>query len=298
MAAKGIWSVADAAEAWGVSERTARNYCAQGRVPGAFLVGKTWVIPTGAEKPARKPRTDARPASLLAVLRREREANLPGGIYHHVQVDLTFNSNHIEGSRLTHEQTRFIFETNTIGAGDVANVDDIVETANHFRCIDMMIDAAGHRISERMVKQLHAQVKSGTSDSRKTWFAVGEYKRLPNEVSGRETASPEDVPQRMRALIDGYEDGGKKTLEDIAAFHVAFERIHPFQDGNGRVGRLLLFKECLRHGVVPFIITDEIKLFYYRGLNEWDREPGYLLDTCRAAQDAFGELMNRFGING
>lgn len=230
------------------------------------------------------------------MLQREREAGLPGGIYHHVQVDLTYNSNHMEGNRLTHDQTRFIFETNTIGFDGAANVDDIVETANHFRCIDMMIDAAGRRISERMVKQLHAQLKSGTSDSRKPWFAVGEYKRLPNEVGGRETASPQDVPRRMRALIGDYEDGKKKALEDIVAFHVAFERIHPFQDGNGRVGRLLLFKECLRHGVVPFIITDEVKLVYYRGMNEWDREPGYLLDTCRAAQDAFYELMKRFGM--
>lgn len=293
---KGIWSVADATEAWGISERAARDYCAKGRVPGSFLVGKTWAIPAGAEKPERKPRADARSTSLLAALQREREAGLPGGIYHHVQVDLTYNSNHMEGNRLTHDQTRFIFETNTIGFDGAANVDDIVETANHFRCIDMMIDAAGRRISERMVKQLHAQLKSGTSDSRKPWFAVGEYKRSPNEVGGRETASPQDVPRRMRALIGDYEDGRKKVLEDIVAFHVAFERIHPFQDGNGRVGRLLLFKECLRHGVVPFIITDEVKLFYYRGLNEWDREPGYLLDTCRAAQDAFYELMKRFGM--
>lgn len=188
----------------------ARTWLAEREPRVAFLVGKTWAIPLDTEKPGRKPRADARSVSLLTTLRREREANLPGGIYHHVQVDLTYNSNHMEGSGLTHEQTRFIFETNTIGAGDVANVDDIVETANHFRCIDMMIDAAEHRISERMVKQLHAQVKNGTSDSRKPWFAVGEYKRLPNEAGGRETASPEDVPQCMRALIDDYEDGGKK----------------------------------------------------------------------------------------
>lgn len=298
MAAKGIWSVADAAEAWRVSERTVRNYCAQGRVSGALLIGKTWAIPAGVEKPKRKPRAGARPVSLLVALRREREASLPGGIYHHVQIDLTYNSNHMEGSRLTHDQTRFIFETNTIDAADVVNVDDVVETANHFRCIDLMIDSAEHRISERMIKRLHAQLKSGTSDSRKLWFAVGEYKRLPNEAGGRETALPIDVPRCMRELIDGYENGERKTLEDIVAFHVAFERIHPFQDGNGRVGRLLVFKECLRHGVVPFIITDELKLFYYRGLSEWDREPGYLLDTCRAAQDAFYAVMGRFGIEG
>lgn len=293
-----MWTVAQAAQAWDVSERSVRTYCAQGRVPGAELVGKTWIIPEGSEKPARKPRTSTRPVGLLETLRREKASGISGGIYHHVQIELTYNSNHIEGSRLTHEQTRHIFETNTLGIAECVNVDDIVETANHFRGIDMVIDAAERRLSERMIKQLHAQLKSGTSDSRKSWFRTGEYKLLPNEVGGRETAAPEEVPARMRELIDGYEHtGAPKTLEDILAFHVAFERIHPFQDGNGRVGRLVMFKECLRHRVVPFIITDEIKLFYYRGLGAWDREPGYLLDTCRAAQDAFGELMHRFRID-
>lgn len=292
-----MWTVAQAARAWDVSERSVRAYCAQGRVPGAELIGRTWAIPEGVEKPSRKPRVSTRPVGLLETLRREKASGISGGIYHHVQIELTYNSNHIEGSRLTHEQTRHIFETNTLGIAERVNVDDIVETANHFRCIDMMIDAAERRLSERMIKQLHLQLKSGTSDSRTSWFRTGEYKLLPNEVGGRETAAPEEVPERMRELIDGYERSDEpKSLEDIVAFHVAFERIHPFQDGNGRVGRLVMFKECLRHRVVPFIITDEIKLFYYRGLGAWDREPGYLLDTCRAAQDAFSELMRRFRI--
>ncbi|OUP08408.1 Fic family protein [Collinsella sp. An2] len=292
-----MWTVAQAAKAWGVSERSVRGYCAQGRVPGAELIGKTWAIPEGAEKPSRKPRVSTRPVGLLEALRREKASGISGGIYHHVQIELTYNSNHIEGSRLTHEQTRHIFETNTLGIAERVNVDDIVETAHHFRCIDMVIDAAERRLSERMIKQLHLQLKSGTSDSRKSWFRTGEYKLLPNEVGGRETVAPEEVSARMRELIDSYErSDAPKSLEDIVAFHVAFERIHPFQDGNGRVGRLVMFKECLRHRVVPFIITDEIKLFYYRGLSAWDREPGYLLDTCLAAQDAFNELMRRFRI--
>lgn len=292
-------SVAEASARWGVSERMVRTYCEQGRVPGAQLVGKTWLIPEEAAKPARKRRSDAAVESdldLLSVLRREKASSLSGGIYHHVQVELTYNSNHIEGSRLTHDQTRFIFETNTVGIAEAVPVDDIVETANHFRCVDHMIDAAQRRLTASMAKRLHAQFKSGTTDASKAWFAVGEYKRLPNEVGGCETAAPDEVAARMDELVAAYESSGEKTLEDIVAFHVAFEATHPFQDGNGRVGRLIMFKECLRHGVTPFIITDELKLFYYRGLKEWPRERGYLLDTCRAAQDAFETVLRRFGL--
>ncbi len=292
----GFISVGEAARRWGVSERTVRGYCAGGRIPGAELVGKTWVIPDDAERPSRKPRTSEKCRTLLKVLREEKSANVSGGIYHHVQVELTYNSNHIEGSRLTHEQTRFIFETNTIGISDVVRVDDVLETANHFRCVDTVIDVTNRHLTERLIKGLHAQLKQGTSDSRKGWFAVGDYKRLPNEVGGRETAAPEDVPGRMAELIAWYEALPNKTLEDIVAFHADFETIHPFQDGNGRVGRLIMFKECLRNGIIPFIITDEAKLFYYRGLAQWGRERGYLLDTCRAAQDAFGDLLQRFRI--
>ncbi|MBM6755329.1 Fic family protein [Collinsella tanakaei] len=289
-------TVAEMARRWGVSERTVRAYCAEGRIPGAELIGKTWAIPEDAEKPARRPRSSSRRRTLLEALREEKDSGMPGGIYHHIQIELTYNSNHIEGSRLSHEQTRFIFETNTLGVTESVRVDDIVETANHFRCIDMVIDAANRRLSERMIKSLHAQLKQGTTDSRKSWFAVGDYKRLPNEAGGRETTPPEHVAWDMSRLIAAYEAKSVKTFEDIVAFHTAFEAIHPFQDGNGRVGRLVMFKECLRCGVTPFIITDEMKLFYYRGLSQWNHEPGYLLDTCRAAQDAFGELLARFRI--
>ena len=292
----GFLTVAETARRWGVSERTVRNYCAEGRIPGAELIGKTWAIPDDAERPNRRRRSAAPPRTLLEVLRDEKASGTTGGIYHHVQIELTYNSNHIEGSRLTHEQTRFIFETNTIGAADAVRVDDILETANHFRCIDTIIDSANRRLTERMIKGLHAQLKQGTTDSRKGWFAVGDYKRLPNEVGGRETAAPENVAREMSWLIASYEQKPTKTFEDVVAFHAAFEAIHPFQDGNGRVGRLVMFKECLRNDIVPFIITDEVKLFYYRGLAQWEREPGYLLDACRAAQDAFGELLARFRI--
>lgn len=290
------FTVAEVARRWGVSERTVRAYCAEGRIPGAELIGKTWAVPEDAEKPARRPRSSSRKRTLLEALREEKASGMTGGIYHHVQIELTYNSNHIEGSRLSHEQTRFIFETNTIGVADSVRVDDIVEAVNHFRCIDMVIDAANRRLSERMIKGLHAQLKQGTTDSRKSWFAVGDYKRLPNEVGGRKTTDPEHVARDMSRLVAEYEAKQVKTFEDVVAFHAAFEAIHPFQDGNGRIGRLVMFKECLRNGITPFIITDEVKLFYYRGLSQWNHEPGYLLDTCRAAQDAFGELLERFRI--
>ncbi len=234
---------------------------------------------------------------LLTALREQKEMRLKGGIYHRTQIDLTYNSNHMEGSRLTHDQTRHIFETNTIGVSeDSVNVDDIIETANHFRCVDLIIERAGEQPGTPLIKELHALLKSGTSDSRKTWFAVGDYKRLPNEVGGMETCLPEDVPQAMEALLDAYNTKAEKTLEDIIDLHQRFESIHPFQDGNGRVGRLLMFKECLAHGHVPFIITDELKLFYYRGLREWPHVKGYLLDTCLTAQDNYKRLLDYFRI--
>ena len=222
---------------------------------------------------------------------------MTGGIYHKVQIDRTYNSNHIEGSRLTHDQTRYIFETNTIGfENEAVNVDDVIETANHFRCIDMVIDQAGSALTEKLIKELHFVLKTGTSDSRKDWFAVGEYKKLPNEVGGNDTTLPEKVADEMRKLLADYNALPVKTFEDIVAFHVAFERIHPFQDGNGRVGRLILFKECLKHNIIPFIIEDNLKLFYYRGLKEWNREKGFLMDTCLTAQDRFKAYLDYFRI--
>ena len=290
-------SVSETAKRWGVSERSVRNYCAQGRIAGAFLTGKTWNIPTTAEKPDRLNKHVDMPKTLLDVLRAEKTAKLHGGIYHRIQIDLTYNSNHIEGSRLTHDQTRFIFETNTIGMSDGAvKVDDVVETANHFKCIDMVIDSAAHVLSEAFIKQLHATLKSGTSDSRQDWFAVGDYKKLPNEVVGMDTAQPEEVAAQMKKLLSEYNASKEKTFDDLIDFHYRFERIHPFQDGNGRVGRLILFKECLRNNIVPFIIDEDTKLYYYRGLKEWERERGYLRDTCLAAQDKCKKYLDYFRI--
>lgn len=289
-------SVAEFANKHGISERTARNYCAVGKIEGAVLIGKTWSVPSNAELPLRK-NHKLRISPLLEVLCREKESRLKGGIYHRTQVDLTYNSNHIEGSRLTHEQTRFIFETNTIGVeGETLRVDDIIETVNHFHCIDLIIDKAGERLTESFIKELHLLLKQGTSDSRKEWFAVGEYKRLPNEVGGSSTTAPADVHHEMKVLLNEYNSKKHKTFEDVIDFHQRFEAIHPFQDGNGRVGRLVMFKECLANGFVPFIITDELKMFYYRGLQEWGRVRGYLLDTCLTAQDNYKALLDYFGI--
>ena len=291
-------SVAEFAAKWGLTDRSVRKYCADGKISGAFLTGKTWNIPEDAQKPSRKPRESKKPKTLLAILRDQKDSRLSGGIYHRVQIDLTYNSNHIEGSRLTHDQTRYIFETNTIGITDGSvNVDDIVETTNHFRCIDSIIDNATHALSEKYIKELHLLLKSGTSDSRKSWFAVGDYKKLPNEVGNRETVAPEEVHDEISELIADYNALESVTFEDIIAFHVRFERIHPFQDGNGRIGRLLMFKECLKHNIVPFIIDESHKMFYYRGLSEWDYERGYLLDTCLSAQDKFKKVLEHFRIN-
>ncbi|MDO5787796.1 MAG: Fic family protein [Phascolarctobacterium sp.] len=290
-------SVAEIVKKWDVSERSVRNYCAKGRVAGAFLVGKTWKIPENAAKPERTNKKKAEVRTLLDVLKEEKISKYPGGIYHKTQIELTYNSNHIEGSRLSHDQTRYIFETNTIGMeAGVVNVDDVIETANHFRCIDMIIDNAKRGLTEKLIKELHLTLKSGTSDSRKNWFAVGDYKRLPNEVGGMDTALPEEVAAKMKALLAAYNAKRKITLEDILDFHVKFERIHPFQDGNGRVGRLIMFKECLKHNIVPFIIEDNLKLFYYRGLKEWSKEKGYLMDTCLTAQDKYKAYLDYFRI--
>lgn len=289
-------SVADFASKFGISERTARNYCSLGKIEGATLIGKTWSIPADAELPGRKSR-QRKAMPLLVALRQEKEAKLKGGIYHKTQIDLTYNSNHIEGSRLTHDQTRYIFETNTIGIeGESVRVDDIIETTNHFRCIDLIIDRAEEKLTESLIKELHSILKMGTSDSRKDWFTVGDYKRLPNEVGGNETTAPEDVHREMRALLKGYNGKKRKSFEDIIDLHQRFEAIHPFQDGNGRVGRLVMFKECLANGYVPFIITEELKMFYYRGLREWSNVRGYLLDTCLTAQDNYKAVLDYFKV--
>ena len=287
-------TVSQFADEHGISERTVRNWCAAGKIEGAFLSGKTWNLPADTSVPHR----GKRPLSpLLKRLIQEKEGKINGGIYHRTQIDLTYNSNHMEGSRLTHEQTRYIFETNTIGITDeTVNVDDILETTNHFRCIDLIIDKAQDKLSESLIKELHRILKSGTSDSRKSWFYVGDYKQLPNEVGGEMTCPPQDVHARMKSLLSAYNAIQDKTLRDILDFHHEFESIHPFQDGNGRVGRLIMFKECLAYGIVPFIITDELKLFYYRGLREWGHIDGYLTDTCLTAQDNYRLLLDYFKI--
>lgn len=290
-------SVIEMAKKWGISERTVRNYCAHGRIEDAFLTGKTWNIPENAERPERINKSPNTNRTLLEVLKAEKAGKVSGGIYHKVQIELTYNSNHIEGNRLTHDQTRYIYETNTIGAQNESfNVDDIVETANHFRCIDIIIDKATHVLTEKFIKELHTVLKNGTSDSRKNWFVVGDYKKLPNEVGGRETTLPEKVQTEIKKLLTLYNSSNGKTLDEIIDFHVKFERIHPFQDGDGRVGRLILFKECLRNNVVPFIIDEKMKMFYYRGLQEWSKEQDYLKDTCLNAQDQFKQYLNYFRI--
>ena len=291
-------SVAEIAKKWDVSERSVRNYCANGRVPGAFLTRKMWNIPENAPKPERSNKKKEKPTTLLDILQNEKANKYSGGIYHKTQIDLTYNSNHMEGSRLTHDQTRYIFETNTIGIEkEVLNVDDVIETANHFRCIDMIIDRAKLSLTEKIIKELHLILKNGTSDSRKDWFAVGNYKKLPNEVGGMETALPEEVANKMKKLLSEYNNKEEKNFEDILDFHVKFERIHPFQDGNGRVGRLIMFKECLKYNIVPFIIEDNLKMFYYHGLKEWDNEKGYLTDTCMTAQDRYKAYLDYFRIS-
>ena len=290
-------SVFEIAKKWNISARSVRNYCADGRIDGAFITGKTWNIPENAEKPERKNKKSNEPQTLLERLKAEKASALSGGIYHKVQIELTYNSNHIEGSKLTHDQTRYIFETNTIGVeNDALNVDDIIETANHFKCIDMVIDNATYRLTEKFIKELHFTLKSGTSDSRKDWFNVGEYKKLPNEVGGKETAKPEDTANKIKTVLKDYNQKDEHTLEEIIDFHYRFETIYPLQDGNGRVGRLIMFMECLKNNIVPFIIDEELKMFYYRGLSEWNNEKGYLTDTCLAAQDKFKKYLDYFKV--
>jgi len=273
-------SVSQFSQKHNLPERTVRNYCTLGKIKGAFLTGKTWNIPEDAllpEKGHKKKFSDNR---LLNILKEQKDMKLKGGIYHRTQIDLTFSSNQIEGSRLSRDQTRFIFETNTINSTtESINVDDIIEATNHFRCIDLIIEKAKTKLTESFIKELHLLLKSGTSDSRRDWFKVGDYKKMPNEVGGNETCPPKEVHARMKGLLEHYHFKDKKTLEDIIDFHQKFECIHPFQDGNGRVGRLIMFKECLANNFIPLIIDEDLKMFYYRGLQEWDRTKGYLMDT-------------------
>ncbi len=234
--------------------------------------------------------------NILQILRDEKFAGISGGLYHELQVRMTYNSSHIEGSRLTEEQTRLIFETHTVDTGDGTPVDDILETLHHFRAIDYVIDCAEEPLTEDMIKQLHYILKHDTKDSTLSWFAVGDYKRRGNTVGGHETVKPKDVPQKMRELLVSYNNKSEYTIDDIIAFHAEFEYIHPFQDGNGRVGRLIALKECLHHNIIPFIIEDSKKHFYYRGLTNWHDEKGWLTDTCLDGQDTFIKLLDLLDI--
>ena len=291
-------SVSDFAKKWNVPERTVRYNCVKGKIKGAFLTGKTWNIPEDYEWPDKTIRQNKSENHFLKILKEQKEMKLKGGIYHRTQIDLTYSSNRIEGSMLSHDQTRFIFETNTLGPTvESTNVNDVIETSNHFRCVDLILEKANFKLSETMIKDLHYILKSGTSDARKDWFNVGGYKKLPNEVGGNETCLPELVDVKMKELLSEYHQKREKTLTDIIDFHHKFELIHPFQDGNRRVGRLILFKECLANNIIPFIITEDLKFFYYRGLQEWQNVKEYLVDTCLTAQDNYKNIMNNFRIN-
>lgn len=290
-------SVAEIAKKWNMSDRSIRNYCAHGKIKDAFLTGKTWNIPAEAVKPERENSKFKTENELLNVLREQKAMNFKGGIYHKTQIELTYNSNHIEGSKLTEDQTRYIFETNTIGVSNKnINVDDVIETVNHFKCFNEILGKAKESLTEKMIKGLHFMLKIGTSDSRKDWFNVGDYKKLPNEVGGKETTLPENVSKEIKLLIENYNNKENKTLEDIINFHQKFESIHPFQDGNGRIGRLIMFKECLNNNIVPFIITDDLKLYYYRGLKEYATEKGYLTDTILTTQGRYKKYLEYFKI--
>ena len=279
-------------EKLGISSRTVAKISRGEKIAGHVLKKIADFLGCTAEELCRSVSDNA----LLQTLRDEKGIRMSGGLYHELQVRMTYNSNHIEGSKLSEDQTRLIFETNTVDVGEGIPVDDIIETVNHFRAIDYVIDVAEEPLTESIIKELHRILKQSTKDSTLSWFAVGDYKKRPNVVGGRETVKPKDVPVRMKALLDDYAALPTVTVNDIIRFHYSFERIHPFQDGNGRVGRLVALKECLRYGIVPFIIEDSKKMFYYRGLSEWEQEPGYLTDTCLDGQDTFRKLMAMFDI--
>ena len=282
---------------WKISERSVRDYCSKGRVVGAYLGGKTWMIPEDASKPKRQTRHSNKKRNLLETLRLEKESQIKGGIYHKLQIEMTYNSNHMEGSKLTHDETRYIYETKTIGIeNNTVRIDDIMETVNHFRCIDLAIDFANRKLSESFIKQLHLILKTNTEDSRKPWFKVGDYKIVENLAGDRETVHPDEVREEMKKLLTNYLKKDNHSFEEIVAFHVEFERIHPFQDGNGRVGRLIAFKECLKNNIVPFIILDSKKMYYYRGLKNWNQEHGWLIDTCLDGQDTVKAYLDYFNI--
>lgn len=274
----------------GISSRTIAKIGRGERIADHVLVRIAALLDCTPEELCRSVSDNA----LLQTLRDEKQIRMSGGLYHELQIRMTYNSNHIEGSRLSEDQTRMIFETNTVDVAGGVLVDDIIETVNHFRAIDYVIDQAEEPLTENTVKELHRILKQGTKDAALDWFAIGDYKKRANMVGGRETTAPREVPAQMNALLLAYESLHSVTIHDIICFHHDFERIHAFQDGNGRVGRLIALKECLRYAIVPFIIEDTKKMFYYRGLSEWEREKGYLTDTCLDGQDTFKKMMAMF----
>ena len=291
LAEKGITKT-DLSRELGISSRTIAKIAKGEKLSKATLLKIAGFLSCTYEELCQEVSDNA----ILQILREEKEYHISGGLYHELQILMTYNSNHIEGSRLTEDQTRLIFETNTIDTGDGILVDDILETVHHFRAIDQVIDKAEEQLSEDFIKNLHYMLKHDTKDSTLSWFSVGDYKKRPNVVGGQETAKPKDVPLRMRELLHEYTAKDNITIEDVITFHAEFEQIHPFQDGNGRVGRLIALKECLHHNIIPFIIEDGKKAFYYRGLSKWQSEKGWLIDTCLDGQDTFIRLLDMFDI--
>ena len=295
---KGI-TQAEIAELLGVSPATVSKYEAGTLEPNIESIKKiSELFEVSIDKLLKDDAFDISKIDILAVLREQKEMKVKGNLYHNTQITMTYNTNHIEGSRLSEEQTRYIYETNTLLADKdtVTDIDDIIETTNHFKLFDYMLDVADKKITEKMIKEFHKILKQGTSDSKKDWFAVGDYKKLANEVGGLKTSSPKNVEKDMQKLLEWYNSLKKVTIKEIIEFHVRFEIIHPFQDGNGRVGRLIAFKECLKHNIVPFIILDRDYLFYYRGLNQYqtNKEKGYLIDTCLNAQAQYAYMVKKY----
>ncbi len=288
--------VKDVAMKWGVSERTVRNYCSSNKISGVKLQGKTWLIPINSKKPQRLNKKGNK-NYLLDSLKNEKKSAKAAGLYDKLQVDFSYNSNHMEGNKISFEQCKYLYEQNKLPEQLASlNVDDLLEVVNHFACFDMVVENAKKPLSESFIKKLHKTFKNGSSDSRVEGCKAGDYKKFPNEVGGKPTTDPKEVKIYMKSLLDEYNMIKEKTLDDILDFHYKFEKIHPFSDGNGRVGRLIIFKECLRNNILPFIIYEDFKAFYYMGLDTWENKRGYLRDTCKSAQESFKNYLDYYGV--
>ena len=290
---------AEVAEVLGVKPATISKYEAETLEPNIESLKKlAELFEVSVDELLKEDEFDVSKINVLKVLREQKEMKLRGNLYHNTQIIFAYNTNHIEGSKLTEDQTRYIYETNTLltEKESITNLDDIIETANHFRLVDYMLDVADKELTEDMIKEFHKILKEGTSDSRKEWFAVGDYKRLTNEVGGLKTTEPKNVERDMKKLLEWYESLKQVTINEIIEFHARFEKVHPFQDGNGRIGRIIAFKECLKNNIVPFIILDKDKLFYYRGLNQYqtNKEKGYLIDSCLNAEDQYTKMIKYY----